>query len=427
MRKMLFWGRMTPLDSHPVGEILMKNRINSNMGNLLFYSGVARAVMTGDAALESFFVEDVDRLLQNLNAVNAEYDCALIPLANAFRIEYVPALRALTRFVRAVRIPCFVIGVGLQARDEAALRADFPFDGDVRDFVSAVLDRSALLGVRGEYTAAYLRRLGFAPERHFAMIGCPSAYLHGPEFPGLQVKTFDEVRSVAVNAGPNLPEGANALLRRGLSEFEEVCFIPQRQRELWMLRYGYRFSARTRRQAPDFYPLSRRHPLYRQGNMAGFLSARSWINFLKNHADFAFGSRIHGNLAALLAGVPALLISCDLRTRELARYHGVPWVAAEDLDGESTLRALYEAADFDEFGRRYPENFRRFVDFLSANGIPNIYAGPDAPAPGDAPFDRALEQVSDAPVLRPGDAVPVGERLRSLEMYVQAVRRRLRG
>ncbi|MDO5323840.1 MAG: polysaccharide pyruvyl transferase family protein [Clostridia bacterium] len=159
--------------------------------------------------------------------------------------------------------------------------------------------------------------------------------------------------------------------------------------------------------------------------MAGFVSARSWIDFLAGHADFAFGSRIHGNLAALLAGVPALLISCDLRTRELARYHGLPFVAGEALRGDEDVRELYAAADFSEPGRRHPENFRRFVDFLDANGIENIYSI-GAPAVGEAPFDRALKELPESPVLRPGMNVPLGERLRSMEMYIQALRRKLK-
>ena len=425
LRKLLFWGRMTPLETFPLGEILMKNRINSNSGNLLFYSGVARALMTGDVALKHFFREDVERLIQNMDAVNADCDGVVIPLANAFRPEYIPILRQLTRFVRATKLPCWVIGVGMQARSEDELRGGFPYDGDVRDFVSAVLEKSALLGVRGEYTAAYLQSLGFVSEKHFSVIGCPSAYLHGDVLPQLRLREPEELRRAAVNAAPGLPEAANALIRRSMATFEEVCFIPQRQRELWLLRYGYECSARSRTNAPDYYPLTRRHPLYRSGSMAGFVSARSWMNFLEGHADFAFGSRIHGNLAALLAGVPALLISCDLRTRELARYHGLPFVEGDALRGDEDIRALYAAADYGEIGRRHPENFRRFVAFLEANGIENIYSGGET-ARGDAPFDRALMELPESPALRPGMDVPLGERLRSAEMYTQALRRRLK-
>ena len=89
------------------------------------------------------------------------------------------------------------------------------------------------------------------------------------------------------------------------------------------------------------------------------------------------------------------------------------------------MRALYAAADYGEIGRWHPENFRCFVSFLEKNEIPNIYAGV-APVWGDAPFDRALMDLLESPVLRPGMNVPLGERLRSVEMYTQALRRRLK-
>ena len=58
-----------------------------------------------------------------MDVVNSDCDGVLIPLANAFRPEYASILRLLTRFVRATKLPCWVIGVGMQARSEDELRA----------------------------------------------------------------------------------------------------------------------------------------------------------------------------------------------------------------------------------------------------------------------------------------------------------------
>ena len=61
------------VETFPRVEIRMKNRIN-NIGKLLFYSGVARAVMTDDVTLVHFFREDVEKLIGDMDAVNADYD-----------------------------------------------------------------------------------------------------------------------------------------------------------------------------------------------------------------------------------------------------------------------------------------------------------------------------------------------------------------
>ena len=110
------------VETFPRVEIRMKNRIN-NIGKLLFYSGVARAVMTGDVKLEHFFREGVEKLIGSMEAGNADRDGVVTPLGNAFRPEYAPILRLLTRFVRATKLPCWVIGVGMHARSEDELRA----------------------------------------------------------------------------------------------------------------------------------------------------------------------------------------------------------------------------------------------------------------------------------------------------------------
>ena len=59
-----------------------------------------------------------------------------------------------------------------RSRYDAARLA--PMEASVRAFMSAVLDRSPSVGVRGEFTHDYLRGLGF---RDVEVIGCPSMFL----------------------------------------------------------------------------------------------------------------------------------------------------------------------------------------------------------------------------------------------------------
>lgn len=48
-------------------------------------------------------------------------------------------------------------------------------------FVKAILNKSAILGLQGEITAAYLRKLGFTEEKDFTVIGCPVVFMNGDE------------------------------------------------------------------------------------------------------------------------------------------------------------------------------------------------------------------------------------------------------
>jgi len=184
MKKILMWSVIPPFNEYSVKRILADNLIGSNTGNLLFHSSVVRALMTDrDVEFETVFVSVANSLDETAARVNEECDCFVMPLANAFRGDYMEKLTTLTQLVRRLKIPCVVVGVGIQANSLEKLMQGLPIDGQVKEFISAVLDKSAMIGVRGEMTAKYLQRLGFAPERHLTPIGCPSMYMYGCDLP----------------------------------------------------------------------------------------------------------------------------------------------------------------------------------------------------------------------------------------------------
>lgn len=414
MRRILLWGRMTPQQACSPAEILLKNKIASNPGNLLFTYSAARTVMTEDAQLTPFYSEDVDALLRQ-GDIDERYDCAVIPLADAFRADFRPKLRALTRFIRSVKFPCYIVGVGLRAKSREEIAEGFVFDEDVKAFVSAALERSALLGLRGEYTAEYLKRLGFIPDKHFTVIGCPSAYTRGAQCVGTRIKPAEELRRVSVNLKPGLSAQVNDLIGRGMETFEDVYFVCQNLYELWELYFPYRRSGRTRTRFPEVYPVRREHPLWRQGHVLAFLRAVDWMGFMEG-MDFSFGSRIHGNMVALISGTPALAVVSDTRVRELAEYHGMPYVPAVEFAPDSDIRELYAKADHLAFERKYSANFAHYIDFLNANGIRHIYSE-GAPVFGEAPCDRAIAAAPALPMLYSGMKAPLLDRLRTPELY----------
>src|SRR5699024_5336539 len=111
--------------------------------------------------------------------INRNYDCYVIPFADAFRPTFIPLLKKYTKLIKKLSIPVIIVGVGLRAPFEPKLNEGFPFDNDVREFVSAVLEKSSMIGVRGQITADYLTRLGFEEEKDHTVIGCPSMYSFG--------------------------------------------------------------------------------------------------------------------------------------------------------------------------------------------------------------------------------------------------------
>ena len=248
MHKILFHAGLSPLAQPSMKRVFMDNIFTNNSGNLLFQYGAYRTLMTDDAEITAtFFDRQANQSPQSVERFNSEYACAVMPMANNFRGSY--NLKPMTRFIRQLKIPCIVMGIGLQASDPSLIAQGFPFDDDVRDFVKAILDHSAILGLRGEMTADYLRKLGFIPERHFTVIGCPSMYSRGLNLPKARPLSLGPDSSVSFGYRIDQPAEMAELLNRGMAEFKNYHIVAQRREEIFMLRYWHFLEIREIAQA----------------------------------------------------------------------------------------------------------------------------------------------------------------------------------
>ena len=162
MKKIFIRSGMTPFEGLSPAQMLLDNSIGDNAGNLIYMNSIYRTLMTDDQT--EFLPSRYEYYPSQARMINESCDSVVIPLADAFRSSFEGGLNSLTKLVKAVRVPCTVVGVGLRAPLGVTSFQDFPFNGKVKQFLSAVLDKSALVGVRGEITAEYLKTLGFIPE-----------------------------------------------------------------------------------------------------------------------------------------------------------------------------------------------------------------------------------------------------------------------
>jgi hypothetical protein len=136
--------------------------------------------------------------------------------------------------------------------------------------------------------------------------------------------------------------------------------------------------------------------LYQEDRMRFFVDSSTWIQFLSER-DFSFGTRIHGNIAALAGGTPAHVIAHDSRTLELARFHQIPHTRVPDLPQPVDAAALYEASNFDAFNQGHRGRFERFGAFLARNRLPNVYE----PGNSNPAYDERLSATPFPPAVRP--------------------------
>jgi hypothetical protein len=140
-------------------------------------------------------------------------------------------------------------------------------------------------------------------------------------------------------------------------------------------------------------PVTVDHPLISEGRVRFFLDPTTWMEHLAGY-DFSFGSRIHGNIAALLAGTPALVLAHDSRTLELARYHEIPYRLITDDPDHIDAAQLYADADWEPLNAGHAARWQVFRDFLGQHGLRTVY---DDGEDRGARFDEQLAAVAFPP------------------------------
>lgn len=371
MPRMLIRSGKDPFTPVSAETTLTQDVFNSNSGNYLFQHAVWKALAVDGTELVSngTLSERGKPARGDAARINDEFDHFVIPLANAFRPDFIDRLNRLSDLLEGVTIPVTVTGIGAQAAHGQGAESLAPIADQVKRFVGLVLDRSASIGVRGVFTQTYLTQLGF-PEDSIDIIGCPSLFLHGRDF---QVhRKIDAVgpdSRLALNVTPEVP-GIGAFATAHAARYPHLTYVPQDAHDLRLMLWGTPFP----HVHDSTVPVHLDHQLYREDRMRMFVDTWTWYDFLAEH-EFAYGTRFHGNVAALLGGTPAMLLAHDSRTLELAEHHRMPHQIMSELTADITAEELYEATDLTEFNAAMPENFDRYTGFLERNGLDHIWSG----------------------------------------------------
>lgn len=365
MKRIYFRGGQLPYEYATPDRVLNRNYIGSNSGNLLYQYSVLKALMLSENdVLEANYYEP---FRYSPEYVNENFDVFIIPMADAFRDSFLTEMRQLTNFIKQLKIPCVVTGVGLASPYEPEFHTvEYKFNNDVKDLMNAVLDKSAIVGVRGQITADYLSYLGYCEDKDFMVIGCPSLYSYGKN---LNIRPLKNVGDMHLAYQPlyYMNNDVGRWMHEITKSVSDWCFIGQMVQELRYVYLGAPFEHDN-----VVYPCKGcRDEAYGQNKCRFFLNATTWIEYMKNF-DFCFGARLHGNIASLLGGTPALLYTYDGRMRELVDYHKLNSCSYGDLEKYS-VEELIENSDFEPMMNVHNENFRRFCSFLAKNGLPNIY------------------------------------------------------
>ncbi|MDN6835729.1 MAG: polysaccharide pyruvyl transferase family protein [Lactococcus lactis] len=387
MKKILVRAGMSPLDTFSADEMIKRNSIGNNVGNLMYAYSIFRNLTTKDVELIPDYYRSNPA---DADMINETYDSYVIPLANAIRTSFIPTLKRYTALIKKLKIPVFVVGMGMAFSYEPNVGQKRPFDDDVKRFVSAVLEKSNILGLRGQITSDYLSYLGFKEGRDHMVIGCPSMYTFGDNIKIRDVE-LNNNSAISINMTPKADQKVLKFLNDLSGQYKNLEFTPQDLDEMILTYSGMPFLGAAVNSKINNYPNNLSSDVYKNNQVKFFLSAPSWIDHMGT-IDLSIGTRLHGNVAPILAGTPSIAIPIDARMRELTEYHNFPRIPANEIHEDMELEELLEKVDVHSVEKSQKRNYDNFINFLNKNGIENVYRYNSEG--WKAPFDEKLEKVN---------------------------------
>jgi hypothetical protein len=328
--------------------VTLFNETGGNTGNLAFRYAVARHIRNPT------FLSWQD----SISKVRSSGDVIVLPLANQLGRHTDLHLEA--ERLSAFKLPVVAIGLGAQS---ASIEQDVTLtDGTLHWLETLARLRPASkpnLGLRGEYTKAQVTRLGFG--ECAVVMGCPSNFINlHQDVSGLVSAGYErEPRRIAVNAGiPYISELGR--LEANLADLvtgTDGAYIIQHN--LDMLRLSRQEFSLVQENRLELFRSYIQPGLsidafctWCRDHAIAFYDVRAWMEYVRRF-DFVIGTRFHGAMLAIQAGVPAACIAHDSRTFELCKTTGVPvrWHSEiVETITRSNVRDIFrfDAADYRE-------------------------------------------------------------------------------
>jgi hypothetical protein len=326
-----------------------------NTGNLLFTSAVFSQVANATHLPAS----------SSPSEINEKYSSIVIPAANWIYPKF--DFGWLANLLEKTQLPICCVGLGTQT-DKEGLAALKP--GTVK-FLRILSDKSSAIGVRGAFTAELLESLGI---KNVEVLGCPSMF---PNFSQPRIRGLHDFANLTSMPGISFtrfaltpePDPRQMTLARFAFQHARSIVFQSEIEEIKFLAGETELS----RDLADYYGAAREEvvaKLFQIGQC--FNNVTDWIESVSKLSIF-ISSRIHGCVASILAGTPAILLTHDERTKELAETMSIPHSSIKGLNLESVLDPMRigpKVSEYEQSSGTWLKNRQLLIELYKKNQIP---------------------------------------------------------
>jgi len=300
--------------------------VGLNSGNCLFWEATKAILERSNLNLCPFseYVEDKPIPSEQITKV-------VLTLANNLQPseKVLGQLAAYLDALEAIECKKYLLSIGAQS-DSLDL---FRFTDEQRSLVTRFFAEFEVVYLRGRYTHDLLRHNSI-PTVNCEVVGCPSILLSPIDVQGIKGR-FEQLKRLdtdEIKLGINIPrrDQHKKLLRSNIRIMGDVNTYTLIQDDRGWVNFA---TGATKR--PPGLEFSRSIA----ANSKNFFYSDNCfesIDFFRDNAHLMTGTRVHGTVVGLLAGLPSLCLAIDSRTYELCEQLCIPFV--DCMEGSMNFR-----------------------------------------------------------------------------------------
>jgi hypothetical protein len=302
--------------------------------------------------------------------------------------ELVASQVILAKNIERAALPVVVFGLGSQADLNGP--SEITAAPETVRLLKVISDHSRKIAVRGAFTAEACARLGV---KNVEVVGCQSMFWH--RSPRFSWKLSDQVAEAPDKIAFNFtdaPSEANLINQAMARGHDLIGQQNDAEEDLAQKTGGSRpASLELGSGGLGTFPVvgnagvgiafekglidPRQYERWIRDHFFQFREPEPWLSHMRRYC-FSYGSRLHGNMAALIAGVRALWIVHDMRLKEVCDHFCLPWIELKDVRAGVKLEALYERADYSRVLQVYPDRYLVLFEYVDRAGLPHSLPAP---------------------------------------------------
>lgn len=356
---------LNPLKKSDIDDSIINKwqTVGGNPGNLIFFESIKKELNYSDI----IFVDEYEKV-DNKTVV-------VVPSSNfLMRGGNDSFYQGFINFFKHTDCKIVFVGLGAQSTKflntpERLVKYGIKGNPVKMEFFKIMSQRSEYIGVRGSFTGKCLDLLGI---HNYKIIGCPSMFvwLDGV-FPEIKAQSLERIH-FSISPGKSFYK--KNVLKVAMKY--NCDWIVQSKSELVPVISLFNHSFINPKWLIRRFPgmLGGREVIEFSKKQKCFFSIDEWKKYYEeNDITFAWGTRFHGNMAALQNGIPALWVVHDSRTKELTEFLNLPAIDIKSINMNTRVEELILFADYKKTQGSYRKLCKNYTEFLEANSINHNY------------------------------------------------------